>query len=54
MHTETAAKLGLKVPADAPTLQFNTASGPAREPDGLLAGAAPRRHRAQRPARQRV
>ncbi|MDC0718734.1 retropepsin-like aspartic protease family protein [Nannocystis bainbridge] len=28
VHTETAAKLGLKVPADAPTLQFNTASGP--------------------------
>ncbi|WP_434421116.1 retropepsin-like aspartic protease family protein [Nannocystis pusilla] len=28
VHTETAAKLGLTVPADAPTLQFNTASGP--------------------------
>jgi len=28
VHTETAAKLGLDVPADAPTLQFNTASGP--------------------------
>ncbi|MBZ5715607.1 retropepsin-like aspartic protease family protein [Nannocystis pusilla] len=28
VHTETAAKLGLTVPDDAPTLQFNTASGP--------------------------
>lgn len=28
VHTETAAKLGLIVPDDAPTLQFNTASGP--------------------------
>ncbi|WAS94088.1 retropepsin-like aspartic protease family protein [Nannocystis punicea] len=28
VHTETAAKLGLTVPPDAPTLQFNTASGP--------------------------
>jgi len=28
VNTKTAAKLGLDVPEDAPTLQFNTASGP--------------------------
>lgn len=28
VNSETAEKLGLAVPADAPTLQFNTASGP--------------------------
>lgn len=28
VHTDTAARLGLEVPDDAPTLQFNTASGP--------------------------
>jgi clan AA aspartic protease (TIGR02281 family) len=28
VHTETAKRLGLQVPDDAPTLQFNTASGP--------------------------
>lgn len=28
VHTDTAARLGLQVPDDAPTLQFNTASGP--------------------------
>lgn len=28
VNSETAAKLGLAVPEDAPTLQFNTASGP--------------------------
>ncbi|HEY8374859.1 MAG TPA: retropepsin-like aspartic protease [Nannocystis sp.] len=28
VHSETAARLGLQVPEDAPTLQFNTASGP--------------------------
>ena len=28
LHTDTARRLGLHVPDDAPTLQFNTASGP--------------------------
>ncbi len=32
ISSQTAAKLGLEVPANAPTLQFNTASGPRESP----------------------